>query len=561
MKSNTKILLQNIQDIYAENMKMTLYMTDNEGNPITNISGISSFVEFLVYQADLPFLNQLKKIIAKYNSITTCVVINPIECPSHYGVKALLVPIIIDDKIKSYIWCWSYIEEGISDYIKTGMGSAIHNIERNDSIFQLPILSNSQLQQKKEQLYMMATVCIELIKSGYEDEHFLELEQIVKTIKTANIQYYEMLEILKKQHHFDYVGIASLIAGTVEIKSYIGANEESIVGSNFVISGTFFEDIAASRRFEYLGKIGFDPRLSFLMKNGVKTGSFFCYPVIRNEEVIGFIFGGNTTESNKDQSVLKRIQILASIIELGIKKASVESHMDLHLMKLSVLMGTFKSITTIENLQDMLLMIANITNSLIPSHFTTIITRYGDYEYLNITKKVDDKTIYDHANNQRDQYFNIESMGAFHRARVIEKYDTVILECPIYIDEMLFAIIIVSLRYPNDLKEAEVYMKSLAVICGIALKPWHKQLQYKKIITRVPNKEMFHSKSLVDHLTARELDVVKLIVKGMSNKEIGGELYISTHTVKNHISNILNKLGFHDRTQIIVAFYELNNKV
>jgi two-component system NarL family response regulator len=50
-------------------------------------------------------------------------------------------------------------------------------------------------------------------------------------------------------------------------------------------------------------------------------------------------------------------------------------------------------------------------------------------------------------------------------------------------------------------------------------------------------------------LTARELEVLKLIVKGMSNSEIGAALTISTGTVKIHVNNILSKLGVSDRTQ------------
>ena len=49
-------------------------------------------------------------------------------------------------------------------------------------------------------------------------------------------------------------------------------------------------------------------------------------------------------------------------------------------------------------------------------------------------------------------------------------------------------------------------------------------------------------------LTARELEVLKLIVKGMSNREIGAALTISTGTVKIHVNNILSKLGVSDRT-------------
>jgi two-component system NarL family response regulator len=54
-------------------------------------------------------------------------------------------------------------------------------------------------------------------------------------------------------------------------------------------------------------------------------------------------------------------------------------------------------------------------------------------------------------------------------------------------------------------------------------------------------------------LSARELDVLRLIVQGLSNKQIAYTLGIAEHTVKNHVKNILSKLGVDDRTQAATA--------
>ena len=53
-------------------------------------------------------------------------------------------------------------------------------------------------------------------------------------------------------------------------------------------------------------------------------------------------------------------------------------------------------------------------------------------------------------------------------------------------------------------------------------------------------------------LTERELEVLKLVAQGMSNREIGSELYISENTVKNHVRNILEKLHLHSRMEAVV---------
>jgi DNA-binding NarL/FixJ family response regulator len=53
-------------------------------------------------------------------------------------------------------------------------------------------------------------------------------------------------------------------------------------------------------------------------------------------------------------------------------------------------------------------------------------------------------------------------------------------------------------------------------------------------------------------LTPRELDVLKLIATGANNREIAGQLYISEGTVKNHVTNLLNRLNLRDRTQAAI---------
>jgi DNA-binding NarL/FixJ family response regulator len=78
----------------------------------------------------------------------------------------------------------------------------------------------------------------------------------------------------------------------------------------------------------------------------------------------------------------------------------------------------------------------------------------------------------------------------------------------------------------------------------------------RRVIKRFTRTPLAAPPKELDELSEREREVLRLIARGLSNAEIGQELFISETTVKTHVTHILQKLGLRDRVQAVVLVHE-----
>lgn len=121
---------------------------------------------------------------------------------------------------------------------------------------------------------------------------------------------------------------------------------------------------------------------------------------------------------------------------------------------------------------------------------------------------------------------------------------------PLFIHKEITGIITVRTPFKNayNLQCLEI-LKTLAVFIA-------KALENSKHIAKYQTKKQLPKTYLRDPLSARELEVLHLLSKGFSNKQIATELFISASTVKTHTLNIYQKLETGNRTQAIVKAKE-----
>lgn len=78
----------------------------------------------------------------------------------------------------------------------------------------------------------------------------------------------------------------------------------------------------------------------------------------------------------------------------------------------------------------------------------------------------------------------------------------------------------------------------------------------RRVVERFTSLPAEPDRSAIAVLTDREIDVLRQVARGLSNVEVGRELFISDATVKTHIRSMLGKFGLRDRTQLVVLAYE-----
>ena len=158
--------------------------------------------------------------------------------------------------------------------------------------------------------------------------------------------------------------------------------------------------------------------------------------------------------------------------------------------------------------------------------------------------------------------FRVDNISEIENFFPEEKLDIVIIN-PSQIQNRVKEFITIKKRNPDTFWIALVYNLFDRELLSLFNKTISVNDSVKAIINIINNFDDFNSSdnlaSEQEQLTEREIEVLKLLVAGLSNKEIADELFISIHTVVSHRKNISQKTGI--KSQAGLTIYAISNKI
>lgn len=247
-------------------------------------------------------------------------------------------------------------------------------------------------------------------------------------------------------------------------------------------------------------------------------------------------------EIEDKRQIIKNFSAVATELFLASSKLEeLESAQDRLLMRMTSLLEMRSAMDIINNKKDILNMLVDTALKLFPGDFCIVSLIENPCIYKVVNPALDENALM--------QTFNKSLISS--TPKLLETEWGTVLQYPMKTRKKELGGLTIHLSKTSNINESEVILTNLIQIASDAL---------SFLVGTDDEMQLNSGHSMLDSLTGREMEVLHQLMKGYSNQEIANQLFISSHTVKNHISNIFQKIGVSDRSQLIAMVYQLNIK-
>ncbi|MEB3752010.1 helix-turn-helix transcriptional regulator [Geobacillus icigianus] len=539
-------LLQYVQDAYAALTQLSMIIVDDDGNPVTKVSNLTELAELVLFVAQkegTTFFCPRELSIESWQRP----ILAPVGC---LGMKSILAPIFVEGKAEYWVWSGVLIEEETKWLVRE---QSMVDDKWAAVIAQAAVLPAGAVEAKLRDIERMAAICGELIRGERCKQRYHAYGKPLEAALADHPLAYDAGRLLARLQELDpRLDVALYIERRPQACVVVAANGEKAERlKGRTIDPLFPPLVAWDGPFHpiYFQEAALDPRFSFFVRHDIRPKMLIAYPAVYEQTLEGWAIVASETALSPAEELLPLGHMLVQHWLLLTRCAEASAKTDRHLMRLSMLMEIGRAMRVVQNEEEIVRMMVEFAVEL----------AYG--EFVCAVWCCDDRTTVIHegaltasaASGYREEVRRRYGRGekAKNQAPTLVPIgDKTVMEVPFFVRDRHYGVLAVHIRQPAEAKEAEVYIAALAAIGALMMQGAVYQ----------DDEGIIDIDMLSEQLTAREMDVLELLIQGCSNREISERLFISVHTVKNHITNIFQKIGVNDRSQLIALVYQLNHR-
>lgn len=578
---NTKEIIQEIQDVYSELVCLPIFITDKNGKQLTVCSGENEPIA--------PFINNNvlfdQSYIAPYLSIETPILFE-ITAEEFIGQKMFLAPISIDGINEFHIWCGPIIDSLELKNLLIEMHK--NNTEQINILERIPLIGAEDVLACIQKLKSLSSVIRQFIID--ENRTNIELRLLMVNYLIDNFEGLTentLPEIVKMlQEYFRTSGTSDFSSFSIDLFGYAtvdkneqfeivyadGKNGKKLEGRRFFMGEGFLGQALLLKENMHWNNLDNDPRSLFYKTKGINISQIFCFPITYGDQTYGIIFAGIEQKSTLNEHYFQHCSLIAKRIAKRVFIQKCERENDQLSKQVSLLKEIIELINHFgyENKQLFHYILDKVKETLEINDLHLIYNRNDQFFVATRTSNIDCIKIADTVG----KYRNKSSLRMKEWTSEQLPNGTYAFELPIIKEIKLVGVLIYHTEKPLKKEKLDVLKDVAEILKGIIISKVSDEVigrssyvdgpsrhtsseeTIDKVITSISN--MSDMKPIIEQflLSKREKEVLYLVLEGLNNQDIAKQLFISGHTVKNHITSVYKKLNIQDRSQAFALVYQ-----
>ncbi|MEK3762224.1 LuxR C-terminal-related transcriptional regulator [Paenibacillus sp. FSL P4-0338] len=470
MKNKLKLNLQILQDAYSSLCGLTVMITNQQDERLTEPSGMTDMVGLLLDFQSNSLEDSIVKIMGKVQGIP-----KPIVYETITGFKLLVAPITTRGRPPYYIIAGVMIDRSIKELIAARIYETLPSDKWQDwtrALDGVAAYNKQYVENLLNQLDSLAGAVTALLEHEQEDNkalNNLQLLNLVNLMDSASPVWMQgVLDIFVRVMGLEFAGYASNLSNDEQytVIETTGIHiDNPLMGASFFLGEGFLGQVGLSKQMGYWEKSDRDPRISFFTSKGIKPKVIICYPVKYKNRLFGLLFGGDSLRQELSEEQADLGMLLAQQLSSSIYHLDNEATYERRRMRIEAFVEISRTIVSVEGRENFLQIFMETVQQQVGSSFVCLLLHLPGEKGMQIyTASTAPSELYnDYAADIETTYFGggMPSLNTLGRPVQRDWKGRSLVEFPVAAEQRLLGVFTVQFQNEAQNKEFTIFLQAI----------------------------------------------------------------------------------------------------